>query len=207
MRTLIYLFARLRCGSFFTAKNKYWESSCMNETMTELRNRYRNTPDKLIHASKLIDSNSKSLNSSIFDVLKKHGLPKMIQARKTGTVLHEIMLYKRMIRGMKTRIVYQFVEHQIATIQFQFAAEADIHFAQLRNYMQELAKGTDLPTEGSFSLVDSNGNRLDYNEGFKVTLTFVNHDPDLIQNINSAVYQNRFQPSKIETQRRLELSL
>jgi hypothetical protein len=179
----------------------------MNETMTELRNRYRNTPDKLIHASKLIDSNSKSLNSSIFDVLKKHGLPKMIQARKTGTVLHEIMLYKRMIRGMKTRIVYQFVEHQIATIQFQFAAEADIHFAQLRNYMQELAKGTDLPTEGSFSLVDSNGNRLDYNEGFKVTLTFVNHDPDLIQNINSAVYQNRFQPSKIETQRRLELSL
>lgn len=207
MHTLIYLFARLRCGSLFTSSNKYWERSCMNETLTELRKRYRNASGSVIKASKLIDSDGKSLNSSIFDVLKKHGLPKMIHARKTGTVLHEIMLYKRIIRGMKTRIIYQFVEHQIATIEFQFTAETETHFQQLRAYLQRLVKDQDLPNEASFSLVDDNGNRLDYLESFKVSLTFVNHDSDLIQNINSAVYQNRFQPSRTEVKRKLELSL
>jgi hypothetical protein len=143
---------------------------------------------------RLVDS------ENIHQVFNKYGKPNYLKSNKSGGIKHDVVLYKRMINGLKSRIIYNFVNENIASVSYtiQVVNKADeqlldtfLKEKQVQQYKREPVKSKtpSLPKTSKKSPVDNPA---------EISLTFINHNPEVIQNINAAVYINKYSNSNIK---------
>ncbi len=55
---------------------------------------------------------------NIHQVFSKYGKPNYLKSNKSGGIVHDVVLYKRLINGLKSRIIYNFVNEHIASVSY-----------------------------------------------------------------------------------------
>lgn len=188
-------------------KSNYVSNIIANETLTQLKLRYKNHRFEEVPSKIRIDAKNKSFDRSLFDILDEFGKPFYIHTHKTGSVKHQVLFYKSIIKGFKTRIVYNFIDYKMATISFQFTIFEYTQLEMIHAYIEETFLHQSKPKSNQFCIVDDLGNKLEYNYTFDLHLTFINNNREVIQNINSALYQHNFHPERFMHSKEFQLSV
>ncbi len=192
------IFAPLKYLSFkilsklpFNSKHHYHINLLAQETLANLKKRI--TQSSLVESRVKVDLSTQHLKSgeSLTDVLAKYGRPVFIKSHKSSGIVHDVILYKRMIQGQKSKIVYNFINGEVAAIEFHIKIESASQYEKVSNFVKKkyLENG---PLHNLQCLIDPNGNKLYFENTFDISLTFVNNNPEIIQNINAALFQEKY---------------
>lgn len=178
-------------------KPRYYSSLLSSETLADLKQRVK---DSHLTANKVVsDLSTHKLTDSenIHQVFSKYGKPNYVKSNKSGGIVHDVVLYKRIINGLKSRVVYNFVNENIASVSYtiQVANKSDeqllhtfLKEKQVQQYTKQAVKTRNLPLAKKTSA----------DKPSEISLTFINHNPEVIQNINAAVYINKYSNSKFK---------
>ncbi len=188
---LKYLSFKLLSKFPFTAKHHYHINLLAQETLANLKKRI--THSSAIETKVKVDLSTPHLKSgnSLNDVLTKYGRPAFLKSHKSSGVVHDVILYKRMIYGQKSKIVYNFINEEVASIEFHIKIESSQQYQKVSNFVKTnyLDNGT---LHNMQCLIDPQGNKLYFENTFDISLTFVNNNPEIIQNINAALFQEKY---------------
>lgn len=202
-----YQYYKLMYGKRQVEKSLNWEQIMNYQNLPQLQQKFKATNYPKLQSNVLIDSHKTSFNRSIFHILEEYGKPCCLVTKRIGTVLHEVLLYEKNIQSLKTTIIYNFIDHQLATIAFQFTVFNAYQIETIQHYLTAAFVGEKLPKTGQFSIIDSKGNRLEYQHTADLVLTYINNDPAVIQNINSGLFQANFHPERFSFQRDFQISV
>lgn len=202
-----YQFYKLICHKQRVSKSKYIEHVIGNETLVQLKTKFKRSNLPEISSKILIDSQKHSFDLTLFDILNKYGKPFYLGSNKTGKIKHDVMLYKQMMHGIKTRIIYNFVNNKIATIAFQFTIFSPAQLESIQKHLSETFAAEPLPKTSHFNLRDQKGNRLEYNYTFDLGLTFYNYDPAIIHCINASMAEEKLYEEKLHQVKDFQISI
>lgn len=192
------IFAPLRYLSFkllsklpFNSKQHYHINLLAQETLVNLKKRI--SQSSTVESRVKVDLSTSHLKSgeSLSDVLTKYGRPAFLKSHKSAGVIHDVILYKRMIQGLKSKIVYSFINEEVAAIEFHIKIESALQYEKVSNFVKKkyLDNGA---LQNMHCLIDPNGNKLYFENTFDISLTFVNNNPEIIQNINAALFHEKY---------------
>jgi hypothetical protein len=176
----------------FSTKANYNSNLVAGENLSVLKQRLKNNNQTEFQSSASLATEHLSLGDSLFEIIRNYGRPAYINTYKTGGIRHDVVLYKRIIRGLKSRVIYNFINSDVASITFQISVATLKQLENVNEFVANTYLDGKFPAESQFCVLDSKGNKLEYNYTFDVKLTFINNDAEIIQNINSALYQNRY---------------
>jgi hypothetical protein len=209
------LFSRLRYLAYALASKRHlhfgshYASSLMTgETLQVLKNRLKhNEPLEKITESNL-DTTHLNIGNSLLEVLGRYKKPKMLNRQKVGGIKHDLLLYKRFINGLKSRVLYNFVNENIASVTFQISLSIPQHLAVINQFIANNYLDGEFPENSNhFAIVDAKGNKLIYEYAFDVKLTYVNNNAEIIQNVNVALYHDRYSSEKYIDSSKFQLSI
>jgi hypothetical protein len=208
------IFSRLRYFTYrllskrpFNAKANYHNTLVAGENLSVLKHRLKYNHAISLHSDRALATNHLALGDSLNEIIVKFGRPAFASTHKTGGVRHDVVLYKRIIRGLKSRVVYNFINGNVASVSFQISVATPQQLQNVNEFVATTYLKDPFPGDNQFSVTDSKGNKLDYNYAFDVKLTFINNDAEIIQNINSALYQNRYSHEKYVDSTKFQLSM
>lgn len=208
------IFSRLRYFTYrllskkpFNGKAGYNNTLIAGENLSVLKHRLKHNHPVSLSSEAVLATPHLALGESINEVVSRFGRPAHISTHKTGGVRHDIVLYKRIIRGLKSRVVYNFINESVASVSFQISVATPQQLQNVNEFIAETYLKDPFPKDNQFSVIDSKGNKLDYNYAFDVKLTFINNDAEIIQNINAALYQNRYSHEKYIDSTKFQLSM
>ncbi len=204
--TLKHQYYKLTMLSPFTKKD-YSSSLLTGETLAVLRQRIKAYQYKEISTSKDIIGKNLLIGQNLNQILKQNGRPTCIQSNRTSKIQHDVVLYKRIIKGIKSKVLYNLINNQIASVSFILQAHTPEELEKVNQFIiSSYADEGFNDLQHLTCFVDRQGHKLIYENAFDVTLTFINNCPDVIQNINAALFQNNYSESKYSTPGRFELS-
>jgi hypothetical protein len=208
------IFSRLRYFAFrllskrpFSSKANYNGNLIAGENLSILKQRLKNNHPTELQSTAFLATEHLDLGNSLMDIIRRYGKPAYINTHKTGAVKHDVVLYKRIIRGFKVRVIYNFINEHPASVTFQISVATQQQLQSINDFVASTYLQGKFPEESQFSVIDSKGNKLDYNYAFDVKLTFINNDAEVIQNINSALYQHRYSHERYAPSNKFELSM
>jgi hypothetical protein len=208
------IFSRLRYFTYrllskrpFNAKANYNNSLVAGENLSVLKHRLKHIHQTALHSDTVLATHHLALGEELDQIITKFGRPAHVSTHKTGGVCHDVVLYKRIIRGLKSRVIYNFINGSVASVSFQISVATPQQLQNVNEFIASTYLKDPFPGENQFSVTDSKGNKLDYNYAFDVRLTFINNDAEIIQNINAALYQNRYSHEKYVDSTKFQLSM
>lgn len=204
---LRYFTYRLLSKKLFSGKASYNSSIIAGENLSVLKHRLKNNHQVELHSETILATRHLSFGDSIYEIIQKFGKPAYINTNKTGAIYHDVLLYKRIIRGLKSRVIYNFINGNVASVAFQISVSTPQQLQNVNEFVAATYLNAPFPGDNQFSVIDSKGNKLEYNYAFDVKLTFINNDPEIIQNINAALYQNKYTHEKHVDSTKFQLSM
>jgi hypothetical protein len=204
---LRYFMYRILSKKPFNGKAGYNTTLIAGENLAVLKHRLKHNHPIALGSEATLATHHLALGDSINEIIQKFGRPAYVSTHKTGGVRHDIVLYKRIMRGLKSRVVYNFINDSVASVSFQISVATPQQLQNVNAFISETYLKDPFPGENQFSVIDGKGNKLDYNYAFDVKLTFINNDAEIIQNINAALYQNRYSHEKYVDSTKFQLSM
>jgi hypothetical protein len=209
------IFSRLRYFTYrllskkpFNGKAGYNSNLVAGENLSVLKQRLKQNHKLALHSSNKLATDHLALGDSLLQIIKDYGRPSYVQTHKTGGVTHDVILYKRIIKGLKSRVIYNFINDAVASVTFQISVGTPQQLSNVNQFIANTYLDSEaFPSENQFTVLDNKGNKLDYNYTFDVKLTFINNDPEIIQNINAALYQNRYSHERYVDSTKFQLSM
>jgi hypothetical protein len=194
LRYFVYKFLSSR---ILNRKPSHYRHILSRETLSDLKQRVK---DSHLVANKVVTDLSThkiAVSENIHQVFNKYGKPSYLKSNKSGGIVHDVVLYKRLINGLKSQVIYHFVNQNIASVSYtvQVLSKTDEHL--LHTFLKE---NTTYPhPKPARQPKSAAGNKMAKNSPAdkpkEISLTFINHNPEVIQNINAAVYINKYSNS------------
>lgn len=208
--TIKHAYYKFCSRRFLNSGAHYFQGILSGENLSNLKNRFK----QFVPSDHILDQDVSTQHllkgTALYDILNRFGRPAYIKANTyKGGVSHEILLYRRLIRGQKTKIIYHFINNQIASVSFKFTIANDQERERILQFVSErYLVNKPHPVSGNIEnyYMDRLGNKLIIEDTFDITLTFLNHDPEIIQNTNAALYQQRYKQDRMVQSGKFELS-
>jgi hypothetical protein len=205
--TFKYKIFRLTGFSLFNRKSSYNENILAGETLFSLKQKMKQTPEYQTVSQIDLSTNHLSIGSTIHEVYGRYGKPAHQQTIKVDGTTHDVVLYKRIMNGMKAKIIYNFVDEILASVSFHIRTETPEEKARVQLFVKSTYLINDvLPSSHCLCVSDASGNKLIYENTFDSSLTFINNKPEVLSAINAALYQDQFSSTKQQTSTSFELS-
>jgi hypothetical protein len=202
-----YFAYKLLSSKILNNKPNYYRSLLSNETLPSLKQRFKEC--HLIENIVVRDLSTQHLDvgQTINQVLIKYGRPAFIKSTKSGGIKHDVVLYKRLINGLKSKVVYNFINKDIASVSFNIQVTDESQEKRVNSFIEETyLSNTKATLHPVHCLIDKTGNKLIYETVFDISLTFINNDPEIIQNINAAIYQEKYTNTKYSDSTKFQLT-
>ena len=204
---LKYLAYKINSSKVFNKKIGYYNSLLAAETLINLKQRIRQPA--FLEKKVDVDLSTQHLNigENINHVFKHYGCPTYFKSNKLGGVIHDVVMYKRIINGQKSKVIYNFINGTTASIGFNITISNKHESEKVTSFIKETYfKQIDTDFNTSLSGVDNNGNRLLVENTFDITLTYINYNPEIIQNINAAIYKDKYNQEKYVDSEKFQLT-
>lgn len=207
--TLRYKLFKLTGFKIFNLKGAYNQNILTGETLFSLKQKMKQTPDCHADEGISLSSDHLRLGSNIHDVYSRYGKPAHQRTLKLADTIHDVVLYKRIISGLKSKIIYNFVDQELISIAFHIRTAEAHDKAKIEEFVKSTYfKSVEIPSTSHACLTDAEGNKFIYENTFDCKLTFINHKPKVLRSISSALYRHQFAHSRHNNQHtsRFELS-
>lgn len=179
-----------------------------DETLPTLKSRLKFNSACEVKTNVPLETGHLDAATSLLDILHKYKKPSLLCRYKTAGIKHDRVLYRRTVLGLNSPVLYNFINEQMASVTFH------IHIAEpqqlllvnthvANNYLDgKFPKGNT-----QFAITDAKGNKLLYEYTDKVKLTYLNNNAEINQNINVALYHDRYSNEKYIDSTKFQLSL
>jgi hypothetical protein len=175
------------------SRPKHYRKLLSNETLCNLKQRLKESQSAANKVVADLSTQKIEICNTIHQVFSTYGKPTYVKTHKSGGIVHDVVLYKRVINGLKSKVVYNFVNYHIASVSYVIQVVSKNDEQRAHHFLKESAHASKAfkvkkPERGQNPEFKSN----------EISLTFVNHNPEVIQNINAAVYINKYSNSNIK---------
>lgn len=197
---LRYYAYKFLSSRILNGKPRHYAKLLSSETLAELKQRVKDShslANKVVadlSTHRLVDS------ENIHQVFSKYGKPNYVKSNRSGGIVHDVVLYKRIINGLKSRIIYNFVNENIASISYTIQVVNKTDEQLLDDFLKEkqVQQYKREPVKPKTASLPKNAKKTTTDKPAEISLTFINHNPEVIQNINAAVYIDKYSNSNIK---------
>jgi hypothetical protein len=196
------IFAPLRYHAYkflssrmLTGSPKQYRKLLSNETLGNLKQRLKESHTSSNKVVADLSTQQLAICHNIHNVFNAYGKPAYVKTNKSGGIIHDVVLYKRMINGLKSKVVYNFVNQRIASVSYVIQVISKTDEQRVNHFIKETSIG--IPKKAYKAKRLEAEKTTDY-QPTEISLTFVNHNPEVIQNINAAVYIDKYSNSNIK---------
>lgn len=205
--TFRYKLFKLTGLRLFNLKGAYNQNILTGETLFSLKQKMKLTPDFQVTDGISLSSDHLKLGSNIHEVYERFGKPAHQRTLKLADTTHEVVLYKRIISGLRSKIIYNFVDKQLVSVSFHIRTFDPHDKLKVENFVKSTYTGNlNLESTNHSCLTDAEGNKFIFENTFDCKLTFINHKPKVLRNISAALYRHQFSHSRHQHSSRFELS-
>jgi hypothetical protein len=205
---LTYLTYLLLTKKPFNWKTKQNSALLYGETLSTLKSRLKlNNVFKIKTNVKLETSHLEPTNS-LMEILHQYKRPSLLRTYKMAGIKHDQVLYQRIVLGINSHVLYNFINEQIASVTYHFQIAQPQHLSLVKKYITENYLEGQFPQDNTeFTITDSKANKLMYELADTVKLIYINNNPEITQNINVALYHNSYSTEKYIDSTKVQLSV
>lgn len=151
----------------FKKSTKYYNQLLEAENFSTLYHTFHKNSESVLEVGKEINLNQ-MLDASVYSIYSRFGFPTYSCKQVKNGVKYEILVYKRILNGMKTKIVYHVLNSKVATVSYRIKKSNEEQLQTLKNalaahYNLELDQ---LPE--SFSLRDGQNRYLTFDTVYDI---------------------------------------
>ncbi|MES2779051.1 MAG: hypothetical protein V4651_04045, partial [Bacteroidota bacterium] len=129
LNRLTYLTYLMLSRKPFTWKRNGYNSFLTEETLHSLKSRLKyNAPHEVKTTDKL-DTNHLNIGSSLLETLNLFKKPAVLYRDRTAGIKHDRVLYTKLIHGIQSRVLYSFINEEMASISFQINVDGPQHLS------------------------------------------------------------------------------
>jgi hypothetical protein len=187
LRYYVYKFFSSR---ILKGKPHYYRNLLRYETLTDLKQRIKESHTLANKVVADLSNHQLSECEHIDTVFNKFGKPDYLKSQNSGGIIHDVVLYKRLINGLQSKIIYNFINQRIASVSYTIQIITKNDEQKVDTFLKESS------VAGNYKQVKARtGKAIQKTTGHKpseISLTFINHNPEMIQNINAAVYIDKY---------------
>jgi len=196
-----YLKYQLLCNKKICAKSGI-------DTLHSIKKRLKFSETIVVDTKQKITLANNWFGKTIQNIFNLYGKPNLFKTFKHGTVQHQVVKYNCLINEIDTEIEYHFVHHNMASALFTFMIKESNELASINQYIENTFLSGQHIRVKSFDIVDENRNKIKYEKlENRLTIWFLHHNTEILQNINSALYQQNFHSSNISTTKQFQVSV
>jgi hypothetical protein len=168
-------------------KPQYYRNLLSGETLSELKQRVKDSHSTANKVVTELSSQQMAVSETIHQVFSKYGKPSFLKSNRSGGIIHDVVLYKRLINGLKSKVIYHFVNESVASICYTIQVTTQNDEQLLDHFLKGMDTGNIKQTKKVRA-----AKNIPYEKPKEISLTFINHNPEVIQNINAAVYIDKY---------------
>lgn len=192
----------------FNWKSKNHNTLLLEETLPTLKSRLKFNSACEVKTNAKLDTAHLETATSLSEVLNQYKKPSVIHLHKTAGIKHHRVLYKRTIHGTASKVLYNFINEQIASVSFHIHIASPKHLSSVNQHIADNYLNGRFPKGNTqFTITDAKGNKLMYEHADQVKLIYINNNPEINQNINVALYHDRYSNEKYIDSTKFQLSL
>ncbi|MES2560535.1 MAG: hypothetical protein V4590_12385 [Bacteroidota bacterium] len=208
LNRLTYLSYLLLSKKPFNWKTKRNSTFLNEETLPTLKSRLKFNSAFEVKTTVRLETSHLDAAITLFDILNQYKKPSLLRRYKTAGIKHDRILYKRMVLGLKSNVLYNFINEQMASVTFHISINDPQQLSLVNRHIAKNYLDGKFPKGNSqFTITDCKGNKLMYESGNDVKLIYINNNPEINQNINAALYHDRYSNEKYIDSTKFQLSL
>jgi hypothetical protein len=129
------------------------------------------------------------LGRSLLYIVGKFGKPYCFRLEKKEGLRYEVMLYKKQIRGIKTRITYHFLNGELVMLNYYFKKE---HTEELDRMNKVIGKlfGINVAGKDIYSATDCNNNAIEFENTIDLRITLRTRSPQVLKLLSKTGYKH-----------------
>lgn len=205
---LTYILYLMLSKKPFNWKTRLHHTFLKDETLPTLKSRLKFNSACEVKTSVKLETSHIDPNTSLLNILRAYKKPSLLRRCKMAGIKHDRVLYKRIVLGLNSHVLYNFINDQIASVSFQFLINEPNHLSLVNKHIADNYLNGEFP-EGhtKFTVTDAKGNKLMYEYAETLKLIYINNNPEVKQNINVALYHDRYSNEKYIDSTKFQLSL
>lgn len=189
---LRYYVYKLLSSRVLKGKPQYYRNLLSGETLSDLKQKVKESNSAANKTVTDLMTHQMAVSENIHQIFTKYGKPSYLKSNRSGGIVHDVVLYKRLINGLKSKVIYHFINEHIASVSYtiQVLTKSD------EQMLDQFLKGASEPSQKTTSAKSAKNNT--YEKPKEISLTYINHNPEVIQNINAAVYIDKYSNSNMK---------
>jgi|GEM_PF-3458804 hypothetical protein len=159
-----------------------------NDTLYAL-NHHLNQPQNDSTYVYVQDRVSMLIGRSLLYIIDKFGKPYCFRTEKKEGIRYEVLLYKKQIRGLKTRITYHFLNGELVMLNYYFKKEHPEDLARMNKVIGKLF-GINVSGKDLFTATDCSNNAIEFENTIDLRITLRTRDPQVLKLISKSGYKH-----------------
>lgn len=191
---LRYYVYKLLSSRILKGKPKHYRNLLLGETLSDLKQRVKDSTSAANKTVTDLSTHQMAVSENIHQVFNKYGKPAYLKSNRSGGIVHDVVLYKRLINGLKSKVIYHFVNTHIASVSYTIQVTNKNDEQLLEHFL----KGIEANAIHKKTATSKAGKNSQYETPKEISLTYINQNPEVIQNINAAVYIDKYSSSNMK---------
>jgi hypothetical protein len=173
---LRYINAKL-CSRYSKRHKINNEQYLSDDTLYALHHQFNQT----VEANQYVlvqDKVASLIGRSIYSVLATFGKPYCMRIEKNDAIKYEVVLYKKHIKGIKSRMTYHFINGKLVMLMYYFKKENPLQSEQILNIVSKVF-GITPESDLLFTAIDNHNNVLEVENAIDVTVALRTQSDDV----------------------------